>query len=685
MRNFIIGLLIVGAGVLDNVHAQCLGSFQWPGVTFTPTCTGSPQTIDACNYAGDYAVLQLTAGTLYTFGSSISTDYFTVTTTGNVALTQGTQPVTFTPGTTGSYRVHIHSDASCGTNSTCRITTVQCGTPPTPCSSITTISGCGVSYTATLDAASTMNPILCGHNSLGAERIYSYTPSATGNHTINVSSASGGFVNYAFKAASAGCSATGWTCIGFGNSAGDVGTVSLTAGVEYYILVVGQSAPSRTQTFSITSCPGLPPPPPANEYLSFFHWTNGQLSATNWQSDSDPIYSDAIGGKDGCVFADVTITNSGPWVGSGHPRYAYSSEGMPASAGFGMRLHADWTNINQQIVYTITFKEGSGGPISEFLTSFSIYDINSHVCGTASSSRFIDEVEVIGYRANLTTAVNPNLTPATNSGGLLCSDNQIIGNVVKGATTCGNSRLNVDFGSTPVARVQIIYRSSTGHPANQNCGTNPNPLALGDNPQDQFVLLSAFALTGGCITLPVEFNQFNATCLNSEAHLNWSTFTELNNDYFTIERSSDGYVFEEIAQVTGSGTTNQSSTYQWVDDRPFPGLSYYRLSQTDYDGTRTVLKTLSFVNDCANLEAELEVYPNPTVNESTIRLVLPEDTELELQLVDAGGRLIREILAAQPTPAGVLEIVLPTHELASGVYIIRASLNKEIKTLKLLK
>jgi hypothetical protein len=212
-----------------------------------------------------------------------------------------------------------------------------------------------------------------------------------------------------------------------------------------------------------------------------------------------------------------------------------------------------------------------------------------------------------------------------------------------------------------------------------------SPLPAG---QDYLIWMdgnSGAACSWGFTILPVEFNQFTATCLNDEAHLKWSTFTELNNDYFTIERSSDGYNFDEITQVSGSGTNNQLSYYQWADDRPLPGLSYYRLSQTDYDGTRTVLKTLSFVNDCANLEAELEVYPNPTVNESTIRLVLPDDTELELQLVDAGGRLIREILPAQPTPAGVFELVLPTHELASGVYIIRASLNNEIKTQKLLK
>lgn len=124
-----------------------------------------------------------------------------------------------------------------------------------PCASITTITGCGVSYTAALDAPSTMNPTLCGFASSGQERIYSFTPTVTGNHTINVSAASGGFVNYAFKAASGGCNSSGWTCIGFKNSVGDVGTVSLTAGVEYYILVVGQSTGARSQTFSITNCP----------------------------------------------------------------------------------------------------------------------------------------------------------------------------------------------------------------------------------------------------------------------------------------------------------------------------------------------------------------------------------------------------------------------------------------------
>ena len=424
-----------------------------------------------------------------------------------------------------------------------------------------------------------------------------------------------------------------------------------------------------------------------NEYLSFFHWTNGQLSATNWQSDSDPVYFGAIGSKNGCVFADVTITNSGAWNASGgpHPRYGYNNSGMPATAGFGMRLDADWTNVNQQIVYTITFKDGNAGPISEFLTTFSIYDINAHVCGATAANRFIDEVQVIGYRANLITTVNPNLTPAINSGGILCNDNQITGNVIKGSSDCGFSRLNVDFGTTPVARVQIIYRSGTGHPANQNCGTNPNQLILGDNPRSQFILLSAFAVTGGCVNLPVEFNQFNATCNESQAFLNWSTYTELDNDYFTIERSTDGFNFEKLTDVVGGGTVNYYSDYKWVDERPLPGVSYYRLSQTDYDGTHTVLKTISFDHQCAVNAYSLSVHPNPISDQSLVRLELNVQSTVQLALFDNSGRLMKEVLGTTLMEAGLVELNFDAENLASGIYLLTLMINGELETVKIVK
>lgn len=87
------------------------------------------------------------------------------------------------------------------------------------------------------------------------------------------------------------------------------------------------------------------------------------------------------------------------------------------------------------------------------------------------------------------------------------------------------------------------------------------------------------------IVLPIELLVFSAKPIDSQVRLNWSTATELNNDYFTIERSVDGSNWEVVDLVKGQGTTAQQSDYELMDTRPFSGLSYYRLKQTDYDGT----------------------------------------------------------------------------------------------------
>jgi hypothetical protein len=193
------------------------------------------------------------------------------------------------------------------------------------------------------------------------------------------------------------------------------------------------------------------------------------------------------------------------------------------------------------------------------------------------------------------------------------------------------------------------------------------------------------ACSWGFTILPVEFNQLSSTCMNGQAHLNWSTFTELNNDYFTIERSSDGYVFEKIAQVSGSGTTNQLSTYQWVDDRPFPGVSYYRLSQTDYDGTHTLLETISYVHECAETDYSISVYPNPMTEQSMVKLTLENESDVQLQLIDNSGRLVAGVLPMIKKSAGVYEWSLSNYHLAAGVYFLQLIVNHKIETIKIVK
>lgn len=86
-------------------------------------------------------------------------------------------------------------------------------------------------------------------------------------------------------------------------------------------------------------------------------------------------------------------------------------------------------------------------------------------------------------------------------------------------------------------------------------------------------------------TLPIDLIGFEAVQDNEVVNITWSTATEINNDFFTLERSVDGTNFEEIGSVSGAGTTNEVQEYSFADLDPAQGTSYYRLKQTDYDGT----------------------------------------------------------------------------------------------------
>jgi hypothetical protein len=104
----------------------------------------------------------------------------------------------------------------------------------------------------------------------------------------------------------------------------------------------------------------------------------------------------------------------------------------------------------------------------------------------------------------------------------------------------------------------------------------------------------------GIFNLPVEFLSFTGRARDSEIDLRWSTATEHDNDHFSIEKSYDLASWEEIGQVIGAGNSEMTSDYTLVDRFPRPGLNYYRLSQTDIDGTTVELKTIVVIFGNAN-------------------------------------------------------------------------------------
>src|SRR5690348_13807437 len=84
---------------------------------------------------------------------------------------------------------------------------------------------------------------------------------------------------------------------------------------------------------------------------------------------------------------------------------------------------------------------------------------------------------------------------------------------------------------------------------------------------------------------PIQLTVFTVTCNNGEALVKWTTAAETNNDFFTIERTTDGINFDKVGTVKGAGNSVFNINYEFTDPTPLSGTSYYRLTQTSFDGT----------------------------------------------------------------------------------------------------
>jgi hypothetical protein len=207
---------------------------------------------------------------------------------------------------------------------------------------------------------------------------------------------------------------------------------------------------------------------------------------------------------------------------------------------------------------------------------------------------------------------------------------------VSGTVTIGaNANLNITFGGGFFPAVNDVFDIIT---ANTITGTFDlaNISFSGGNVTDlsiAYINGTTARVTINAI-LPVELSYFEALLKNQKAELRWQTLSETQNKGFAIQRSKDLKSWEEIAYVEGAGTTHQISNYQWVDDRPMKGQSYYRLQQQDYDGgiAYSPIQSILLNTD------DFRVFPNPFTNE--INLI---NGQGELRIFNAFGKLVTQL------------------------------------------
>lgn len=163
------------------------------------------------------------------------------------------------------------------------------------------------------------------------------------------------------------------------------------------------------------------------------------------------------------------------------------------------------------------------------------------------------------------------------------------------------------------------------------------------------------------IALPVQLVNFNVVPGLDAVKLNWTTATETDNDFFTIERSNNESEWTAINKVKGAGNSTSLLNYEAYDNAPLTGKSFYRLKQTDRDG-KVSYSDIKVVNRKEAAKA-ISIYPVPNAGNTIHFAGLGDYKTYELQLLNAGGHILFSSVLSKAS------VELPS--LATGVYFVR--------------
>ncbi len=220
---------------------------------------------------------------------------------------------------------------------------------------------------------------------------------------------------------------------------------------------------------------------------------------------------------------------------------------------------------------------------------------------------------------------------------------------------------NIGSGFNPIGSLQLL--ASAG-PPRQSAAASTTVL---NN--------ATFTLSDENNTLPVSLTDFTANQRTSDILLEWHTSSEINFDFFCIEKSTDGKAFKEIGTVKGHGTTHESNSYSLIDSSPNIGTNYYRLKSVDFDGHTEYFKVVSV--DYAT-DKKFMVYPNPSDgNFISIKINFPLEESYSLIILDNLGNEVGRQLGNESE--ATLIFYKP---LATGLYFARFSTTHFTKTVR---
>jgi subtilisin-like proprotein convertase family protein len=348
---------------------------------------------------------------------------------------------------------------------------------------------------------------------------------------------------------------------------------------------------------------------------------------------------------------------------------------------------------------TYAFPIGDGTSVSDYkkcdlinssLNGVSFIDasVRSIIESGAESDAFLDTVtKVIQLGTPLSDFVStaewkltPNATPSSGSYGV----NLYVANT--GLNNADDNRFAVvkrDDNSTTYNDWNS-FESTTNIPALGLSGRITNG-GTGFAQKTGFTSFSRFGIAKArrfSSPLPVELVSFTAETENKVVLLNWITSSEINCDFFTVEKSNDGINYNLLNNVKGSGNTSNIRNYELYDMEPFSGVSYYKLTQTDFDGTVHDYGIAS-VNFIPRENFSMYVYPTlaRNINQIKIKLSGEENSNVLLELYDVVGKKFyakKHVLISNE-----IYTLKEVGNLPPGVYFVSATCNNEHSNYKI--
>ena len=365
----------------------------------------------------------------------------------------------------------------------------------------------------------------------------------------------------------------------------------------------------------------------------------------------------------------------------------------------------------QQNHAAVGFAAGVNGPLNSFIKQVSLFDQNNNsltptgdlriisisgaVVSTGGNAGSIDysnclatgEVLIRTVVTNLGDATLPASTPisffngdpfaaAPNTGTLLTV--LTLGQ----ALAPGGAEVILTF-SVPASGGDISIFAVGNVDANAIAPPQydaSNPTSVFDEGECDFTNNGQNADIGPCL-LPVELIELYAENLSAKVVVHWATASELDNDYFLVERAGADLQFRAIGKVDGKGTKNERTDYLFNDYEPLLGTSYYRLRQVDYNGKWTNTKAVSVTRTTNNLPPALYPNPNQAGRELYMRGLVDANMIKQLRIISITGQEVTATIPVRTSVDGIVVISLPQN-LSKGIYILNVATEFGVENFK---